>query len=269
MSEKKIPLTPEERGAAAMELRACLAKGAEEYGIGLSALQLEQFTRYFSLLIEWNEKMNLTALTSPQEVAVKHFIDSLTAYEPELFPQDCSLIDVGTGAGFPGLPLKILRPDIRLTLLDSLNKRIKFLETVVAELGLTNVTCLHGRAEETARQKQHREKYDLATSRAVARLSVLAEYTLPFVKRGGSLLALKGAKYQEEAEEGAKALEILGGGTAELREVQLPGLEDKRAIVKVVKKGKTPSVYPRKAGTPEKNPLGCGEKKDLNASLSN
>ena len=268
MTEKKTPLNPEERAAAAAELRICLEKAAEEYGIALTEVQLEQFTRYFSLLIEWNEKMNLTALTGPQEVAVKHFIDSLTAYDAALFPQGASIIDVGTGAGFPGLPLKILRPDLRLTLLDSLNKRVKFLETVVAELGLQGVTCLHGRAEETARQKQHREKYDLATSRAVARLSVLAEYTLPFVKKGGSLLALKGAKYQEEAEEGARALKILGGGEAELREVQLPGLDDKRAIVRVEKKGKTPPAYPRKAGTPEKNPLGCGEKKDFAPSKS-
>ena len=166
-----------------------------------------------------------------------------------------SVIDVGTGAGFPGLPLKILCPSLKVTLLDSLNKRVKFLETVVSELGLRDIVCVHARAEEAARQKQYREKFDAVVSRAVARLPILAEYDLPFVRVGGFFAAMKGAKYEEEAEEAKKAVKLLGGGETVLREIKLPGLEDKRGIIYIRKEKKTPSVYPRKAGTPEKNPI--------------
>ena len=167
-----------------------------------------------------------------------------------------AVIDVGTGAGFPGLVLKIYFPSMELVLLDSLQKRIKFLETVVSELGLSGVSCVHGRAEETARQKDYRERFDLALSRAVARLSVLSEYTLPFVRIGGSLLALKGAKYAEEMAEAEAAAKILGGKAPTAKTIKLPGLDDGRAIVRIDKMKATPKAYPRKSGTPEKKPLG-------------
>lgn len=230
-------------------------EAAEEFGVELTEKQLQQFDRYFELLVEWNEKMNLTAITEPQEVAIKHMIDSLSAWDDERMKNVKSMIDVGTGAGFPGIPLKIYKPELKLTLLDSLNKRVKFLQTVVDELGLENVECIHARAEEGARNPKLREKFDLAVSRAVARLPVLAEYCLPFVKVGGVFAALKGMKFAEEAAEGEKALKVLGGAVAESVELRLPNLEDKRAVIYAVKKKSTPKQYPRKAGTPDKNPL--------------
>ena len=238
-----------------MSFAEILKKAAEEYGISLSETQLRQFDRYQELLVEWNQKMNLTALTEPKDVAIKHMIDSISVYDDEWFSEGMSVIDVGTGAGFPGLPLKILCPSLKVTLLDSLNKRVKFLETVVSELGLSDIVCVHARAEEAARQKQYREKFDVVVSRAVARLPILAEYDLPFVRVGGFFAAMKGAKYEEEAKEAKKAVKLLGGGEPVLREIKLPGLEDKRGIIYIRKEKKTPSVYPRKAGTPEKNPI--------------
>ena len=238
-----------------MSFAEILKKAAEEYGISLSETQLQQFDRYQELLVEWNQKMNLTALTEPKDMAIKHMIDSVSVYDEKWFSEGMSVIDVGTGAGFPGLPLKILCPSLKVTLLDSLNKRVKFLETVVSELGLSDIVCVHARAEEAARQKQYREKFDAVVSRAVARLPILAEYDLPFVRVGGFFAAMKGAKYEEEAEEAKKAVKLLGGGEPVLREIKLPGLEDKRGIIYIRKEKKTPSVYPRKAGTPEKNPI--------------
>lgn len=232
-----------------------MREAAEAANMPLDERQLFQFTRYYEMLIEWNEKMNLTAITEPHEVAVKHMVDSLTALETGLFAEGATVIDVGTGAGFPGLPLKIYRPDLKLTLMDSLQKRVGFLQAVVDELGLAGVECVHGRAEDAARNKVYREKFDLAVSRAVAALPVLAEYTLPFVKKGGYLVALKGAKYAEEAEAAGRALALLGGSAPKCLEVHLPGLEDKRAIVTVKKIKPTPKAYPRKAGTPGKKPL--------------
>ncbi len=240
-----------------------LRQAAESYGLALTEEQLSRFERYYELLIEWNQKMNLTAITEPREVAVKHMIDSLSAWDDSLFSPEASLVDVGTGAGFPGIPLKILYPGLKLTLLDSLNKRIRYLQTVVDELGLTDVRCIHARAEEAARQKEYREQFDIAVSRAVARLPILAEYCLPFVKKGGIFAALKGMQYEQEAQEARKALGMLGGQLAAVHPVQLPGLEDKRAVIYVRKTGKTPAAYPRKAGTPEKNPLGVSVKKDF------
>lgn len=162
-----------------MMFRDEMKRAAEDFGLALSETQLAQFTRYYELLVEWNEKMNLTAITEEHEVAVKHMVDSLSAYDPALFNGAVSIIDVGTGAGFPGLPLKIFCPDAKLTLMDSLNKRVNFLQTVVDELGLEGVDCVHARAEEGARMKKYREQFDLAVSRAVARLPILCEYCLP------------------------------------------------------------------------------------------
>lgn len=243
-----------------------MRNAASMCGLQLTEEQYGQFARYYELLMEWNEKMNLTAITDPREVAVKHMIDSLTACQTDFFPdisqKQLRLIDVGTGAGFPGLPIKIFCPSIRLVLLDSLGKRVKFLETVVAELGLKDVQCIHARAEEGARDKALREQFDIAVSRAVARLPILAEYCLPFVRTGGVFLALKGMQYREEAAEAEKAAAILGGGSIEACPVTLPGLDDVRAVLCIPKRKKTPKTYPRKAGTPVKKPLGRKEEND-------
>ena len=228
---------------------------AAEAGIALTAQQCGQFAVYNRLLIAWNERMNLTALTAPEDVAVKHIIDSLTAYDTALFAPARTLIDVGTGAGLPGIPLAVCAPHIAVTLMDALGKRVKFLDEVTTAMGLTNVRCIHARAEEAARQPEHRARYDIAVSRAVARLPVLLEYTLPFVRVGGSLLALKGRAYAEEQEEGRGAAQRLGGGTICARPVHLPGLDDVRAILSVVKERPTPAAYPRRAGLPERAPL--------------
>lgn len=233
------------------ELRAA----AEAASLSLSEDQILKFTRYDALLVDWNERMNLTAITEPRDVAVKHMVDSLTAYDAALFSGAPTVIDVGTGAGFPGIPLKIFDPSIRLTLMDSLAKRLAFLEAVVEDLGLTGVTCVHARAEDAAHEPQRRERYDIAVSRAVARLPVLLEYTLPFVKKGGHLIALKGRTAEEEATDAKRALKLLGGRLETIRPVTLPGLSDKRAVLTITKIAPTPKAYPRKAGTPAKKPL--------------
>ena len=245
-----------------------------EFGLELSELQLGKFNRYYELLLEWNEKINLTAITAPDEVAVKHFVDSISVARlipcgelssrdvlpssrvlPGGISESCSLIDVGTGAGFPGIPLKILFPSLKLTLLDSLNKRLKFLQAVVEELELTNVTLVHGRAEEIGRSSNHRERYDVATARAVARLNVLCELCLPFVKKQGLFIAQKGAAAADELREAGRAIALLGGELAQNISVKLPGLDDSRALIAIRKIKPTPSAYPRQPGTPERKPL--------------
>lgn len=237
-----------------MTFAEMLAEKGKEAGFEFTERQLWQFTRYYELLVETNKVMNLTAITEPEEVAVKHFIDSLLAYDKGF--ENKSLADVGTGAGFPGVPLKIYCPSLKVTLIDSLGKRLKFLEQVIAELGLENISCQHLRAEDAGRNKAFREKFDLVTARAVARLSVLSEYCLPLVKKDGNFVALKGSKFAEEIEEGKAALKILGGKLLSAEPVKLPGLDDGRAIIKIAKIKATPAQYPRKAGTPEKQPLG-------------
>lgn len=234
-------------------LEALISKG-KEAGLSFSEKQLEQFSLYFDLLIETNKVMNLTAITEPEEVAVKHIIDSLLAYDEKVFPGKL-LADVGTGAGFPGIPLKIYCPELKVVLLDSLAKRLKFLDNVIETLGLKDITCVHLRAEDAGQNKDHREKYDLVTARAVARLSVLSEYCLPLVKQGGFFIAMKGSKFVEEIAEGRTAVGILGGEIISAEEVKLPGLDDGRAIIRIRKIKKTPVKYPRKAGVPEKQPL--------------
>ncbi|WP_299448511.1 16S rRNA (guanine(527)-N(7))-methyltransferase RsmG [uncultured Phascolarctobacterium sp.] len=229
------------------------ARGAEA-GLRFSELQLKQFNRYYEMLIETNKVMNLTAITEPEDVAVKHMIDSLLAYDKEMAGK--ILADIGTGAGFPGVPLKIYCPELKVVLIDSLGKRLNFLQQVIDALALKDIRCEHSRAEDAGRNKQHREKYDFVTARAVARLSVLSEYCLPLVKRGGQFIALKGSKYAEEITEGTEAVKILGGKIVSAEPVKLPGLDDGRAIIKINKIKTTPAQYPRKAGTPEKQPLG-------------
>jgi len=232
-----------------------LKTAAIDFAMPLSDEQIQSFSHYQDLLLEWNKKMNLTAITDPQEIVVKHFIDSLSCFDQEVFSTGCSVIDVGTGAGFPGLPLKIYRPDIHLFLIDSLQKRTIFLQTVVKDLQMENVEIRHLRAEEAGRKKICRAHFDVAVSRAVARLSVLCELCLPLVRVGGHFIAMKGAKFREEIAEAEMAVNLLGGCIRRVKEVSLPGLEDVRAVIYIEKQKTTPEKYPRRTGIPEKDPL--------------
>ena len=216
---------------------------------GITERQAEQFSTYCDMLIDWNSRMNLTAITEPEQVAQKHFMDSILP--AALIPQGASVIDVGTGAGFPGVPLAIMRPDIKLTLLDSLNKRITFLTELCAALGL-NARCIHARAEDAGRKSELREQFDIATSRAVANVSALAEYTVPFLKVGGVSLMYKGPQAPEELIAGKRALELLCC-TAEIHSFPAPWGE--RTVIALTKQLPTAAAYPRKAGTAEKRPL--------------
>lgn len=223
--------------------------------MNLTDKQKEQFNKYYEMLTDWNEKINLTAITDKDEVWLKHFEDSLSIDKIKDMDQTESVIDVGTGAGFPGLPIKIAYPNIKLTLLDSLDKRIRFLEAVVRELGLTDVTCIHGRAEDFSRSPEYREKYDLCVSRAVAGLSVLSELCIPFVKPGGSFVAYKSEKAEAEIAEAENALAILNGRIKTTEEFTLSDNVQKRILIDIEKTGLTPEKYPRRAGVPAKKPL--------------
>ena len=235
------------------EFNKKMKESLKELNIEISEKQLNQFYNYMNILIEWNKVMNLTNITEPEEIIQKHFVDSLTVLKS--IKENDSIIDVGTGAGFPGIPIKIAFPETRITLLDSLNKRIKFLEEVINKLELKNIETIHGRAEEVAHNKKYREKYDIAIARAVAPLNVLSEYLLPFVKIGGYAICMKGAKGKEEAEEVKNAIKILGGEITNSREFNLPNTEMARVIIEIEKIKNTEKKYPRKAGTPTKMPL--------------
>lgn len=224
-----------------------------EIGISLNEQQAQQFEKYYDILLEWNEKINLTRITEPEEVSIKHFADSLTVLNYFDIPEGASLIDVGTGAGFPAVPLKIVRNDIKLTLLDSLNKRLNFLNTVADELDL-DVKTLHLRAEEAGKNKKERESYDIAASRAVARLNVLSEYCLPLVKVGGSFIAMKGPELQQELSEAENAIKLLGGEIESVNEFILNGAGD-RTIVVIKKIKPTPEKYPRQGVKIKNKPL--------------
>ncbi len=221
--------------------------------IELSKKQIEQFYTYMNLLLEWNEKINLTAITEPEEVILKHFVDSLTisAY----IKKGSKLVDMGTGAGFPGIPLKILRDDIEITLVDSLNKRINFLNEVIKELELREISTVHARAEEFGQNKKYREKFDIATSRAVANLSTLSEYLVPLVKLEGKIICMKGSEVKEEVENAKNAIKILGGKMEKEESFNLPNSDMKRNLVIIKKIKNTPAKYPRKPGTPAKEPI--------------
>jgi len=224
-------------------------------GIALSTGQQEQFDAYFRLLVEWNEKMNLTAITEEGQVYTKHFYDSVTPAFYFPFDQVQTTVDIGGGAGFPSIPLKICFPHLRMTIIDSLNKRITFLEHVANELGLTDVRPVHGRAEERGQEPAYRESFDLVIARAVARLNVLSEYCLPFAKVGGTFIAMKGADISPELNEAKKAIKTLGGKTRKVETFQLVEDAGERNIVIIDKAEPTPKSYPRKAGTPAKKPL--------------
>ena len=230
-------------------------KKCEKIGITLSEKQISQFMTYYDLLVEWNSFMNLTAITEFNEVIDKHFIDSLAICEYVDFKNGDSLIDIGTGAGFPGIPLKIVFPELRITLLDSLNKRIKFLDTVIESLGLENVETIHGRAEDFAKQQSYREKYDFVISRAVANLATLSELCIPFAKEDKYFVSYKAEKCNEELEEAKKAISILGGKVEKQIEYKLPDTDMNRILLLIKKVKYTPKKYPRKAGTPAKEPI--------------
>lgn len=221
----------------------------------LNDRQRQQFNRYYELLIEWNRVMNLTGITDYDEVNLKHFTDSLTIVRIKDMSQIQSMIDIGTGAGFPGIPIKIMFPHIEIVLLDSLNKRLRFLNEVIDQLSLENIVTLHGRAEDHGRKKEYRENFDLAVSRAVANLSTLSEYCLPFVKEGGSFISYKSGDSDEEIKNSEKALGILGGEIGKIDKFKLPGTDMGRALAEIKKIKNTPAKYPRKAGLPSKEPL--------------
>lgn len=227
----------------------------KELELELNETQLQQFERYYELLVEWNKVMNLTAITEYEEVYEKHFLDSLAIVKVEDINKVESIIDIGTGAGFPGIPLKIAFPHLKVVLLDSLNKRINFLNTVIEELGLENVETLHGRAEDYAKKAEYREQADLCVSRAVANLSTLSEYCLPYVKVDGKFIPYKSGEITTEADEAKKAVSILGGNVKKILKFHLPDSDITRSFVVIEKKKATPKKYPRKAGLPSREPL--------------
>ena len=231
-----------------------LLDSCHDFEINLPESAPDKLDTYAQLLVEWNEKMNLTAITEPREIVLKHFVDSLLLLKAVELPEGASLIDVGTGAGFPSMPVKIAREDLKVTMLDSLQKRLTFLKEVNDQLGL-DCTFIHSRAEDGGKQKTLREKFDFATARAVANLRDLAEYCLPYVKVGGRFVSYKSGKLSEELTAAQKAIHVLGGEAKEPVYFQLTGTEDERSFVCIEKGKATPKKYPRKAGTPAKEPI--------------
>ena len=240
-------------------MKNTLESGFAKMNIAVDTRQIEQFVRYYEILVDYNTKVNLTSITQPDEVCKKHFLDSAALLCVYDIPQNAAVIDVGTGAGFPGLPLKILRPDIRLTLLDSLNKRVEFLKLCVSELELDGVQCVHARAEEAARNTIYREKFDIAVSRAVANMSTLCEYCLPYTAVGGVFAAYKGpavlTEQGGELDTAKKAIDTLGGGDVRLHHVDIPDSGLSHCIVLVDKTRQTPTQYPRSGGKPTSKPI--------------
>lgn len=239
--------------ALSTDLKEILIKGAVHYGKEVSDIQAEQFDSYMKLLQEWNKKINLTAIEEDREIIIKHFIDSLSI-APYIEDKNIKIIDVGTGAGFPGIPLKIVNGNISVILLDSLDKRIKFLNEVINSLNISGINAVHGRAEDMGVNPVYREKYDIAVARAVASLPVLLEYCLPFVKINGIFIAMKGSN-TEEFTNCSKALDILGGKIEKIEKMELPDTNIERNVIVVRKFRQTPTKYPRKAGRPSKEPL--------------
>ena len=237
-----------------MDLKKLLIEGSKQIDVNIDENKANKFLKYKDLLLDWNEKVNLTAIIDEEEVIVKHFIDSLSL----LKFKDLSnkrIIDVGTGAGFPGLPLRIADESIELTLLDSLNKRINFLREVEVQLGLENVELVHGRAEDFGVDSNYREEFDISLSRAVANIATLSEYCLPFVKVGGYFISLKGPEVDDELIDGQKAIGVLGGEVEEIKKITLPFTDITHSIVFIKKIKQTPTIYPRKAGKPSKDPI--------------
>lgn len=230
-----------------------LRNAFDHMGISLDQKKEEQFHSYMKGVLSWNEKINLTAITDEADFIQKHFVDSVLCLSFDEYNTARRIIDVGTGAGFPGVPLAIVSPDKSFVLADSLNKRLRVIDVLAEEAGISNVTTVHGRAEELAKNKVYRQAFDLCVSRAVANLAVLAEYCLPFVRIGGYLLAYKGPEAEKEAKEAAKAIRILGGRLDRIQSVDLDGYAHNIAVIEKI--GETPAKYPRKAGTPAKEPI--------------
>lgn len=228
---------------------------ASQMGIVLDDGQIAKFEKYYEMLIEKNKVMNLTAITEKEEVIEKHFVDSLAFVKSGYQGEKKKLLDLGTGAGFPGIPLKIAFPELEIVLLDSLNKRVKFLNEVIEELGLEKITAIHGRAEDYAKQKEYREAFDFVVSRAVANLAVLVEYCIPYVKEGGFFCPYKSGDIKDEINQAGKAVKILGGEIEEVIPFEIPGTDMRRTILKIQKKKATPKRFPRKAGLPSKEPI--------------
>jgi len=230
-----------------------LSQKLQQIDIEITERQTQMFYEYMNILIEWNEKMNLTTIINPTDIITKHFLDSLTILKH--IKDGSSIIDIGTGAGFPGIPLKIYREDTRITLLDSLNKRIVFLEEVINTLRMKNIQAIHARAEEFGRLSEYREQYDIATSRAVSSLNSLLEYMSPFIKVGGKLICMKGPKLMEELDESKNAMKELGLEVVNLEQIALPNMEMERNLLIVKKIASTPDKYPRRATNIKKLPL--------------
>ena len=239
------------------EFKDRLSRELNQFFIILENSQINQFYQYYELLDEWNKVMNLTAITDQNEVITKHFVDSLALVNAmgEISTKEYKIIDIGTGAGFPGIPLKIAFPQLKITLMDSLNKRIKFLNEVIEQLGLKEITAVHSRAEDLGRDKDYREKYDLSVSRAVANLSTLSEYCMPCVKPGGFFIYYKSGKIEEELSSAKHAIFLLGGKVNRIESFTLDGAEAERTLIKIEKVSEISKRYPRKAGVPGKEPL--------------
>ena len=232
-----------------------LIDGLSNFNITLTEDQVNKFVIYKSLLKEWNQKINITSIEDDEEIDIKHFLDSLTPINTGLFKEKVKVIDIGTGGGFPGMPLKIYKEDIEVVLLDSLNKRINYLNEVIKSLNLTDISAVHGRAEDFGQNKNYREKFDIAVSRAVASLNILSEYCLPFVKVGGYFISMKGQDVEEEIKESSKAISVLGGRVEKKVDVTIPNSDIIHSLIIIKKIKETPTKYPRNAGKPKKNPL--------------
>jgi 16S rRNA (guanine527-N7)-methyltransferase len=235
-----------------------LIDGAQRLGINLNEEQIKKFSRYLELLVQWNQKINLTSLKTPQEIIIKHFLDSISCIKvinKYIDSERINIIDIGTGAGFPGMPIKIICPSIRLSLLEARKKKTTFLENVTEEMNFQQVKILNGRAETFGKGADHRERYDIAISRAVASLNVLSEYCLPLVRMGGLFIAQKGRSYKQETEKSLKAVQLLGGELIGIEKVITPFINQERYLLVIKKIKYTPSKYPRKEGLPQKRPL--------------
>lgn len=238
-----------------MKREAKLIEGFKKLNITLTTEQIEAFTTYYDMLVEKNKVMNLTGITEWEDVVLKHFVDSVAIVKTVDMSKKYRILDLGTGAGFPGVPLKIAFPQLEIVLLDSLNKRIVWLKEVIDELGLEGITAVHGRAEEYAKDKSYRENFDLVVSRAVANLASLSEYCVPYVKKGGYFISYKSGNIAEELAASEKAIQVLGGKLEHVEEFCLPGTDMSRSFVKIKKAIETPKKYPRSAGKPTKEPI--------------
>lgn len=243
------------KGEKSLNLELLLKDSCNKMGIPIEDKQINQLIQYKNLLLEWNQKINLTAITEESEIIIKHFVDSISIIKHMNFSEKFSMIDVGTGAGFPGIPIKIMVPAVSLTLLDSLNKRILFLEQLIQKLELEQVCCIHGRAEDVGKDNFYREKYDYCVSRAVAPLSILSEYCLPFVKKNGFFISSKGPNVKEELQQAESAIQILGGKIRNISQIEIPNSDMIHSVITIEKIINTPLQYPRKPGKISKKPL--------------